>query len=258
MTKWYANGRSETKVCDAEKPVPKVIGDNPALEVLHQKLMRLRVFSLNAVQIAAATELQPKMELKPDGGGLPGVLDRLRDEAPERFEELNAQLALWLPEFDRVLFNTAGAGVRAFSLRTRTGHHGIPAEELSQGTLCALAILTLAYLPEPPPVVCLEEPDRGIHPRLLRDVKDALYRLAYPEIAGERREPVQVITTTHSPYFLDLFRERLEEVVIAERHDDGVQFKRLSEMEHVEDILGDAQLGDAWYTGVLGGVPLES
>ncbi|PYT10092.1 MAG: ATPase, partial [Acidobacteria bacterium] len=96
----------------------------------------------------------------------------------------------------------------------REGHFQIPATELSQGTLLALAILTLTYIPNPPSIVCLEEPDRGIHPRLLRDVRDALYRLSYPENYGERRDPVQVIATTHSPYLLDLFKDHPEEVVI--------------------------------------------
>ncbi len=86
----------------------------------------------------------------------------------------------------------------------RKDGHAIPAQDLSQGTLFALAILTLAHIPEPRPIVCFEEPDRGIHPRLLREVRDALYRLSYPGKFGEDRAPVQVIATTHSPYFLDL------------------------------------------------------
>src|SRR5277367_4307480 len=107
--------------------------------------------------------------------------------------------------------------MRAIALRTREGGHVIPARELSQGTLIALALLTVAFLPEPPSIICLEEPDRGLHPRLLRDVRDALYRLAYPDGAHEQREPVQVIATSHNPYFLDLFREHPEEIVISEK-----------------------------------------
>lgn len=130
------------------------------------------------------------------------------------------------------------------------------ARSLSQGTLVALAILTLAYLPEPPPLVCLEEPDHGLHPRLLRDVRDAIYRLAYPENFGEKREATQVIATTHNPYFLDLFREHPEEIVIAEKDGLGAKFSRLSDRADLSEILGEAHLGDVWYSGVLGGVPV--
>src|SRR5207249_781795 len=130
-------------------------------------------------------------------------------------------------------------GHRSISLRTRKGHHMIKAADLSQGTLIALALLTIAYLPEPPSIVCLEEPDHGLHPRLLRDVRDALYRLAYPEGAQEKREPVQVIATTHNPYFVDLFREHPEEIVIAEKVGLEARFSRLSDRPHLDEILAD-------------------
>ncbi len=93
---------------------------------------------------------------------------------------------------------------------------------------------------------------------MLRHVRDALYRLAYPESFGEERQPVQVIATTHYPYFLDQFREHPEEVVIANRVGDNVRFERLSDRPSIQEILGDAPLGEIWYTGILGGVPSES
>jgi len=195
------------------------------------------------------------MELQRNGRNLAGVLDRLRDQNPERFEAVNEELGRWIPEFDRVLFETPQSGHRSIALRTREGKHTIKASDLSQGTLIALALLTIAYLPEPPSIVCLEEPDHGLHPRLLRDVRDALYRLAYPEGSNEKREPVQVIATTHNPYFLDLFREHPEEIVIAEKVGLEGKFSRLSDRRDLEEILGDAPLSEVWYSGVLGGVP---
>jgi predicted ATPase len=196
------------------------------------------------------------MKLTTSGANLGGVLDRLRDQHPERFDGLNEQLGRWIPEFDKVLFETPQTGHRSIALRTREGGHSIKASDLSQGTLIALALLTIAYLPESPSIVCLEEPDHGLHPRLLRDVRDALYRLAYPDGSQEKREPVQVIATTHNPYFLDLFREHPEEVVIAEKVGLESKFSRLSDRKDLEEILGDAPLSEVWYSGVLGGVPV--
>src|SRR5262249_17738168 len=221
------------------------------------KLARIRVYSFDAPSIAVPAQLQPNVVLGQHGGYLVGVFDRLRDREPERFEALNEELEHWFPEFDRILFDTPDTGQRAFLLRTRKDHYAIPAADLSQGTLLALAILTLAYLPDPPPVVGLEEPDRGIHPRLRRQIQDALYRLSYPENFGEKREPVQVIATTQSPYFLDLYKDHPEEIVIAQKTNDGARFERLSEQPHIMEILWDALLGEVWYSGVLGGVPLE-
>lgn len=221
-------------------------------------LGRSRTYSLDANMIAAQVVLTPHMELQENGAHLAGVLDRLRDGEPERFEALNKQLNRWIPEFDRVLFDTPADGQRSFLLRTENGHHRIAAAELSQGTLLAVAMLTIAYLPDPAPFIGFEEPDRGIHPRLLRDVRDALYRLAYPENYGEDREPVQVVATTHSPYFVDLFRDHPEEVIIAEKTGQEAKFIRLVDLPNVDEILRDAHLGDTWYSGVLGGVPCDS
>ncbi|MFZ1073816.1 MAG: AAA family ATPase [Verrucomicrobiia bacterium] len=225
------------------------------LEKPAKALNRGRFYSLDANVIAAPIQLQPDMELTSTGANLAGVLDRLRDKTPERFEALNEQLGLWIPEFNRILFETPFVGQRSIALRTRDGNHTIRANNLSQGTLIALALLTIAYLPDPPSIVCLEEPDRGLHPRLLRDLRDALYRLAYPEGSQEKRNPVQVVATTHNPYLLDLFREHPAEIVIAEKVGLESKFSRLSDRADLEEILGDAPLSEVWYSGVLGGVP---
>jgi predicted ATPase len=218
-------------------------------------LNRSRFFALESNEIVRQVSLQPQMELETSGANLAGVLDRLRDQSPERFKGLNEQLKIWIPEFDQVLFDTPSQGHRSIALRTHKGGHKIEADQLSQGTIIALTLLTIASLPEPPSIVCLEEPDHGLHPRLLRDVRDALYRLAYPDAAYEKLEPVQVIATTHNPYFLDLFREHPEEIVIAEKVGLDATFSRLSDRSDLEEILGDAPLSEVWYSGVLGGVP---
>jgi predicted ATPase len=219
------------------------------------QIRRAQVYGLNEEAIAAPVQLRPAIQLEANGAGLAGVLDRMRDESPEGFEELNAEVGRLLPEFDRILFETPSPGVRGFMLRTTEGQHKIRAADLSQGVLLALALLTLSYLPKPPSIIGLEEPDRGIHPRLYRDVQDALYRLSYPESFGIHRAPVQVIVTTHSPFMLDLHRDHPEEIIIAEKTDRGSEFHRLSDRPDLADLLEGVSLGEAWYSGILGGVP---
>ena len=229
--------------------------DRKRQPTLNKILNHARIYSFDASVLAQPVALDRKMELGPKGEGLAGVLDRLRDDYPERFEALNEEFGRCLPEFDCILFETPRQGERAIKFRTRTERHAIPANDISQGTLLALAILTLAYLPDPPPILGLEEPGRGIHPRLLRDIKDAMYRLAYPDSFGEKREAVQVVATTHSPYMLDLFRDHPEEIVIAGKVEGNVRFDRLSDLPNISEILSDAPLGEVWYSGILGGVP---
>jgi predicted ATPase len=133
----------------------------------------------------------------------------------------------------------------------------VEAGNLSQGTLYLLAMLALVFDPEPPAIVCIEEIDRGIHPRMLREMRDLLYRLSYPHDAGVMRAPTQVIATTHSPYLLDLFRDHPEEVIITEKHGSAATFTRLEDCADLDNVLSSGSLGDLWFSGVIGGVPEE-
>lgn len=215
------------------------------------------VFSFDPNKIIEPVAVSPNIELNENGRGLAGVLDQFRDSDPEKFDEMNRELNNWFYEFDQILFEVPDEGKKSFLLRTTTGKHKIKSKDLSDGTLLALAYLTVAYLPNPPKIVAFEEPEKGIHPRLLRNIQEAMYRLAYPENYGEKREPVQVIATTHSPYLLDLYKEHPEEVVIASKDENGVHFERLIDKPHYKEVLEDAPLGEIWYSGVLGGVPAQ-
>jgi predicted ATPase len=220
----------------------------------HDYFKRLRVFALDPARLPTAAALSTSPELAEDGGGLAALIQQLRDTDEDRFDALSTEFSRLLPEYDRITFGLEGQA-RTIVLRTASGGHKVNAKEVSQGTLIALAILTLAYLPKPPPLIGFEEPDRGLHPRLLTDLRDALYRLAYPDRFGEKREPVQVIATTHNPYFLRLFRDHPEGIVIAEKVGQEAKFVRLVDHFEIDEILRDADLGEVWYTGVLGGVP---
>ena len=233
-------------------------GGVPDVSTLDRVLSRTRYYAFDAEVIATPVALSPDVELGPKGSSLAAVLDQLRDRDPERFQRLNQDLKSWLPEFDQVLFETPNQGIREVLLRVAGSRRGIRASELSHGTLFALALMTLANLPTPPPFVAIEEPDRGVHPRMLRRVQDALHRLAYPAEHAERRDSVQVVATTHSPFFLDLFRDHPEHVVISEKKDGRATFVPLTKRADMKELLGDIGLGDLWYSGILGGVPHEA
>jgi predicted ATPase len=219
-------------------------------------LGRMQTYSLDASLIARPIAVSSG-PLQSSGAGLAAVLDDLKDNSPERWELLVDEMRRWLPEYDYILFDKPQQGQKGVVLRTKKAGHRIPAKELSQGTLIALALLTLAYSPDPPSLVGLEEIDRGLHPRLLRHLQDTLYRLSYPESCGETRPPIQVIATTHSPYLLDLYRDHPEEVVLARKQGLEVEMKRLTDIDHFQEILGESPLSEVWYSGVLGGVAVK-
>jgi predicted ATPase len=255
---WTSKGRETTIVsgCDPKRAFgPAQQGEGSSTDLIERELARFRIFSFDARALAMPVPTRRNPELAEDGSNLSAVLNALNGSEPERFEMLNNELRQWLPEFDRIVFDIPSDGFTEFLLRTRAGQHTYRASDLSHGTLSTLAYLTLAYLSSPPAIVCFEEPDRGIHPRLLREIRDAMYRLAFPSDYGEKRQPVQVIATTHSPYLLDLYKEHPEQIVIAHKDDAGAHFERLSEKEHIAELLEGAPLGDIWFSGILGGVP---
>lgn len=222
-------------------------------------LKNFKVFSFDSNKIAEPVATVKDVSLERDGAGLAGILLQIQNSEHEIFDELNSELQRWFPEFDRITFEFPEDNKVSFQLRTALGKHKIKAKDLSDGTLLALAFLTIAYLPNPPEIVAFEEPERGIHPRLLRNIQEAMDRLAYPENFGEKRKPIQVIATTHSPYLLDLYKDRREEIVIADKDENGVHFERLTDLPNIEKILQeqDAPLGDVWFSGILGGVPAQ-
>jgi predicted ATPase len=224
---------------------------------LFELLRRFQIYRLNANALAADTPLHPSVQLQWDGSGLSGALDRLRDEQPERFEDFNEELRAWLPEFDRVLFRTPSSGHRSITLRRAGDAAAVPVRALSMGTQLALGIMALGYVPDVPPIFAIEEPETGVHPRLLRKVHESLYRLAHPQEFGLSYPAKQVILTTHSPLLLDLFRDDPESVVIASRQGPDAQFRRLSDISGLAEVVADMRLSDAWYLGILGGVPTE-
>jgi predicted ATPase len=223
---------------------------------LRAKLRSIRAYLFDHYAMAVPARAGDGAELASNGGNLAAVLAGWRATHPESFAALQAEFVRLLPEFAALELRPREGGLVELGARlVAEGGHFVAAENLSQGTLYQLAILVLAFMPQPPAVICLEEVDRGLHPRTFREVRDALYRLSYPQETGMARAPVQVITTTHSPYFLDQFREHPEEVIIASKHGAAATFERLSDRTDILDLMKETHLGDLWYSGILGGVP---
>lgn len=222
---------------------------------LGARLRSIRGFLFDHYAMAAPARTGGPVELASNAGNIAAVLAARHAQAPAAFGELAAEFTRLMPEFAGLETRAGAGGAVGLWFLLANGEGAIPAEQVSQGTLYMLAILTLAFDPSPPAVVCLEEADRGIHPRMLREVRDALYRLSHPDASGMARGPVQVLATTHSPYLLDLFRDHPDEIVLAQKQGNAATFARLSDRPDLAQILQDAPLGDLWYSGVLGGVP---
>jgi predicted ATPase len=119
----------------------------------------------------------------------------------------------------------------------------IPASRLSDGTLHYLCLLTILLHPEPPPLICIEEPELGLHPDILRTLAKLLI---------EASQRTQLIVTTHSETLVSALSEVPESVVVCERGLDGTKLNRL-EPDKLQGWLDSHLLGELWAMGEIGG-----
>ncbi|MGD0093396.1 MAG: AAA family ATPase [Planctomycetota bacterium] len=123
------------------------------------------------------------------------------------------------------------------------GDFAIPATRLSDGTLRYLCLLAILCDPAPPPLICIEEPELGLHPDILPKLADLL-------VAASTR--TQLIVTTHSDILVDAMTERPEAVVVCEKHERKTEMRRLKRDE-LAKWLDKYRLGQLWTEGQLGG-----
>jgi len=123
------------------------------------------------------------------------------------------------------------------------GDFSIPATRLSDGTLRYLCLLAILCDPTPPPLICIEEPELGLHPDILPKLADLL-------LGASTR--TQIIVTTHSDILVDAMTEHPETVVVCEKHEGQTEMCRLKK-EDLAAWLDQYRLGQLWTKGQLGG-----
>ena len=119
----------------------------------------------------------------------------------------------------------------------------VPATRLSDGTLRYLSLLVILCHPDPPPMVCIEEPELGLHPDILPGLADLL---------REASERCQLVVTTHSDVLVDALTDTPESIVVCEKHEGQTTLKRLDK-ESLAHWLDKYRLGELWTSGELGG-----
>jgi predicted ATPase len=142
--------------------------------------------------------------------------------------------------FDDFDVSIEGGTVQVFFTE---GDFTIPATRLSDGTLRYLCLLAILCDPEPPPLICIEEPELGLHPDLLPKIADLLV---------EASARTQLIVTTHSDILIDALTEQPEAVIVCEKHAGQTTMQRL-DADALSVWLGQYRLGQLWTRGEIGG-----
>jgi predicted ATPase len=137
-----------------------------------------------------------------------------------------------------------GGTVQIF-LQERGLKHPVPATRLSDGTLRYLCLLAVLLNPEPPPLICIEEPELGLHPDVIHTVAEML-------VGASQR--TQLVVTTHSEILITALSAHSEAVIVCEREEQGTTLRRL-DPKQITKWLDRYRLGELWRMGEIGGNP---
>lgn len=189
---------------------------------LWQLLRGLQVVEINPARVRELQDPTPGYDFEPDGSNCASVFEGL---TADRRAQLVDELAAIVPGLVNI-------EVRRFSNKMTLNFHQQAGEstrtflanQMSDGTLRAFAILLALYQTDPPDVLVVEEPEVAIHLGALRTLVEVLR-----EHAGE----VQIVMTTHSADIIDALDMDELRVVWSE---DGIS--HVSEVaEHTKETV---------------------
>ena len=155
------------------------------------------------------------------------ILERMRD---------------FYPSFKDVTTPVFGGTVQTF-FHEESLVHSVPATRLSDGSMRFLYLLAVLCHPNPPWIVCIEEPELGLHPDIIPEVAKLLV---------EASSRSQIFVTTHSDILVDALTDVPEAVIVCEKVDGATQLRRL-DANDLKPWLAEYRLGELWTRGRFGG-----
>ncbi len=186
--------------------------------------------------------------LSREGDNLSLVTEYLYKRHRETFDLILEKLKKRIPGITNVEAKTTEEG--RVLLRFKDGAFEDPflARYVSDGTIKMFAYLVLLHDPKPHPLLCIEEPENQLYPKLLMVLAEEFRE--YSERGG------QVFVSTHSPDFLNA--TELDEVFWLGKKDGYTVIHRASDDEQIRTYKeqGD-QLGYLWKQGFFKGADPE-
>jgi predicted ATPase len=213
---------------------------HPRVSALRRFITGWYLSYLSADNTRAIPEAGPQERLSATGDNLPNVIQFLKEQHPDRLEQILSMLSRRVPQLEKVDADIMADGRLLLHIKDAPFEEPVLAKFASDGTLKMLAYLTILYDPEPPQLVGTEEPENHLHLRLL------------PELAEECRNAsahAQYMVTTHSPFFVDALKP--EELWVLYRDSEGyTQARRAADMQGINEFMEHgAKLGNLWIEG---------
>ncbi len=222
--------------------------EHPRVAALREFITDWYVSYLSIEDTRGQPEAGPQERLSKTGDNLANVIQYLREQHPDRLDQIFDTLRKRVPRLEKVLADSMPDGRLLLQIKDAPFEQPILSRFASDGTLKMLSYLVVLYDPDPPQFIGIEEPENFLHPRLLPDLG---------EECRKATQHSQLLVTTHSPFFLDSAKP--EEVRILYRDDKGyTQTVRAADVQGVKEfIAAGASMGHLWLEGRFGvGDPL--
>ena len=203
----------------------------PTLYNLREYLLSWRFYSAFRIahdKIRRPVPIEQEPLLHEDGGNLSAVLFYLLTEYRPVFDALQTILRTLIPGFQGLTVKARGRGEVMAFWQEKGLDREISLADVSDGILRLLCWSVLAMQPNPPALICIDEPDQGVHPRTL------------PILAGlfqKASQRTQLLLATHASYFLTQFD--LGEIAIFRKEDGASIFAKPSDSQTMRDMLAD-------------------
>jgi len=230
------------------------VGDDPTVLAARREMQSWRRLALEPTALRTADRFTDPQFMASDGSHLPATLYRIATNtngSKSHPEDVLARVSSRVSELTGISVRELGIDAddtrELLTLRlVEQSGVDIPARSLSEGTLRFLALCVLLEDSDVGGVLCMEEPENGIHPANIKAMLDLLQDLAVdPNDAPGVDNPVrQVIVNTHSPVVVQVIDP--DDLLFASGHpvefDDG-SLHNVLELRPMKNSWRDA--GDA-------------
>ncbi len=184
----------------------------------------------------------PQDFLMEDASNLGVILSHMLNQPDVRLRILE-RMRDFYPSFQDATSTVNGGTVQIF-FHEKGLRHPVPATRLSDGSLRYLCLLAVLCNPNATGIVCIEEPELGLHPDIIPEVAKLLV---------EASSRSQIFVTTHSDILVDALTETPEAVIVCEKEEGSTVMRRL-DAEKLKPWLEDYRsLGEMWTRGHIGG-----
>ena len=176
-----------------------------------------------------------------DASNLGVALSYLLGKPPTKQKILKCMKTFY-PMLEDIVVSIVGGPVQIFFHEAGL-QHPVPATRLSDGSLRYLCLLAVLCHADRLSVICIEEPELGLHPDMIPEVAKLLV---------EASSRTQLFVTTHSDILVDALSDTPEAIIVCEKSEGVTQLQRLN-AEELKPWLEKYRLGEIWTSGHIGG-----